>query len=65
MPTPTRRPSPLAARLEVVRARVQQLPRDELERRFLSVLEWIAAPDEDTNGGDLVEFLGDLLRDLI
>lgn len=58
-------PRQRAARLERLRARVQELPRAELERRFLSVLGWILDPEEDTNGGDLVEFLGGLLRDLL
>lgn len=50
---------------EALRARLRALPREELERRLESVILWVAAPDEPTNGGDVVEFLGTLLHDVM
>lgn len=50
--------------VEALRGRLRALPREELERRLEGVVLWVVSPDEPTNGGDVVEFLGGLLRDL-
>lgn len=50
--------------MERVRVRLRALPRAELERRLLGVVAFLGAPDDDVNGGDLVSFLGDLVRDV-